>query len=500
MSPTVERTGPEGEPARGAAWFPAPGRNLLVNYVSVLGGSLSAKALSLVTVLMLTRVLGVEDFGRYTLVFSYWALLNSLVDFGGAQILGREIAKDPACPRPAVEAAVWVRLLGCLVFLPIGYAFAGLIGLSPDLALVALLGLMIGFEAFYEVYFSATMRLDQNAHARMLSSLLGVSLMALALLLRAPLPVVVLVGLGTPLLKLLYDYRFAPFKLRLHAPDWERIRQFARDGWPLWLMGLQYVLLARADVFMLQVLSPQGAYDMGIYSAAFRFSEIMALLINALCPAMLPLLVTHRQEPERIRFLAHTGLRLILSVLMAMSLFIFWYAPWIVAIYGPGYGASASAMQVLVWSQALVAVNSLCYQVLIVYNVQGRPALITASVLSTLLNIALNWWWIPQFRVQGAAWATVVSELAIVGFMLVFLARHTPLRLFKDLLIIEGLALLACLPVIPLGNAYGALSVVFFAGLVFGFRLLTPGALRQLALERLHAAPPNPRSSDSASP
>ncbi len=476
------------------------GKNLLVNYISLLGGSVGAKAMSLLTVLMLTRALGVADFGRYSLVFSYWALLNTLVDLGVTQILGREIAKNPASARPGIEAAVYLRLLGCAVFLPLGFLLAGPLNLDLSLALAVGYGILVGFEAFYDAYFSATMQLDRNARARLLSSALGVILMGAGVLLKAPLGVIVLIGLSQPLLKFVFDFRYAPFQLRLHPPQAERIRQFARDGWPLWLLGIQYILLARIDTFMLQVLSPTGNYDLGLYSAAFRFSEIMALLINALCPAMLPLLVANMHAPERIRFLASSGLRLILVVLMAMSLFIFWYAPWIVRLYGPGYEAAAESMRILIWSQMLVAVNSLCYQLLVVYNVQGRWPLILSSLFATALNIGLNALWIPSLRAVGASWATVVTELAIVVMMLGFIARYTPLRLFRDVVLIELLAGLACLPILPLGDRFGLLSVLLFVGLVFAFRLMTPETIRRLALERLHADPPSPTSSEGSAP
>ncbi|HEY9686709.1 MAG TPA: oligosaccharide flippase family protein, partial [Coleofasciculaceae cyanobacterium] len=135
------------------------GKSLWINYVSLLGGTLIAKVFALFTVLMLTRYLGVEDFGRYSLIFSYWALLNTLMDFGGSHIMGREIARDPHHLRPSVESVIYIRLLGCVVFLPVGILLANVLGLGTDLMLVAFLGILVGFEAFYDIYFSATMKL-----------------------------------------------------------------------------------------------------------------------------------------------------------------------------------------------------------------------------------------------------------------------------------------------------------------------------------------------------
>ena len=477
-----------------------PGPSLLVNYLSFLTGNISAKFLSLLTVLMLTRALGVADFGRYSLVFSYWALLNTLIDLGASQILAREIARTPENPRPGVESIIYLRLFACILFLPLGFLSAGWLKLTPDLAWAILYGILVGFEALYDVYFSATMRLDQNAKARFYASLGNLCLMALATWLKAPLLAIVLIGLSNPLVKLIFDWRYAAFRWVLHAPDWPRIGQLVKDGWPLWLLGLQYIVLARVDTFMLQVLVPDGPHQLGIYSAGFRFSEVMALLANALAPALLPLLVAHMDHPERFRFLAHTGLRLILAALIPCSLFIFWYAPWIVKLYGPGYAASADCLRVLIWSQALVAVNSLCYQVLIVYNVQGKRVMLLSGTATTLFNIGLNYWLIRDYGALGASWATVLTEVAMVAFMLWFIRLHSPLRLVREVGVLFLLMGVACLPPILLGEVYGILSIVLFLGLLWLFRLLSLETIRQLARERLQTSPTNPSPTETPDP
>lgn len=468
-------------------------KSLFFNYASLLGGSVFAKALSLVTVLVLARYLGVVDFGLYSLVFSYWGLLNTLVDVGVSHILGREIAKAPHQPRPPLETAIYLRLLGCALFLPLGALLAPQFGLSSSLTLLIAIGILVGFEAFYDVYFSATMQLHHNAKARSLSSLLQVFLIGLAVWMKAPLLVILWISLLSPLFKLIFDIRYGGrFRPTLHAPNWKALRGMARDSWPLWLAGLQYLILTRIDTLMLQVLSPTGEHDLGIYSAAFRISEALALIINALCPALLPLLVAHLQQPERLRFIAGTGMRVILSALILLSLLIFWYAPWIVKLYGPGYEEATACMRILIGSQALVAVNALCYHLLLIHNAQGRRPVILNGTLMMALNIGLNLWWIPLFKAEGASWATLMTEIAMTCSMLWFLRRYTPLRLSKDFLILEGMALLSSLPLFWLGDAYGILSAGLFLSLVFGFRLLTPASLRRLAREKLPASPMSP--------
>jgi O-antigen/teichoic acid export membrane protein len=206
-------------------------------------------------------------------------------------------------------------------------------------------------------------------------------------------------------------------------------------------------------------------------------------------------LVQRAHDPERITFLTQTGIRLILTLLIAMSLLIFWYAPWIAHMYGPGYAESGGCIRILIWSQAFAAVNALCYYLLLVYNVQGKRAIILANVVLTLFNIGLNFFLIPMFKAQGASWATVITEVVILTTMLTFVRRYTPLRLGRDILLLEGLALASSLIAMGMGPWAGLFSALAFIGLVFGLGLLKPKQLKALALERIGEGHQNPASS-----
>lgn len=223
-------------------------------------------------------------------------------------------------------------------------------------------------------------------------------------------------------------------------------------------------------------------------------SEVLALFINALCPALLPLLVQYAHAPERITFLTQTGTRLILTILIAMSLLIFGYAPWIAKMYGPGYMESADCIQILICSQAFAAVNALCYYLLLVYNAQGKRAVILGNLALTAFNVILNLVLIPPFKAQGASWATVITEVGLFVMTVLFVQRYTPIRLWRNMLPLLGLAMLSGLIAINLGIWGGITSAIAFVALVFALRLLTPVQLKQLAMERMAAAPVNDKA------
>ncbi len=471
---------------------PKQPKSLLFNYISMLAGTLSSKMLAMLGFVMLSRFLGVEDFGRYSLVFSFWALLNTLMDLGTSALLGRDIAEEPSKTTDTIESAIYIRVGGFLLFALPAYFIGRYLDMSPELIIITFYGLLVGFEVYYDCFFSATMRLDMAAKTRYFSSIVHVCLIALGVLFKLDFLILVTIALSQPLFKLIFDYfLYKPFKISLHAPNFSRIKTMLTDSWALWLVGLLYIVLARIDTLMLVKLSTDGEYQLGLYSAAYRYSEMLALFIASICPSILPLLVEAKNtndNGERIRYLSSNGTRFFTAVLIIISMCIFWYAQWIILIFnGQAYIEGAQSLQILIWSQTLVAVNTLSYQILMVYNKQGSRDFLSACVSMVILNIGLNFWLIPDFGSIGASWATVATEITMLIVMLYFIKKYTPNRLTKDVLIISVLGGIAMVPPILMGSSmWGILSPLVFIGLIVVSKTLTPTTIKQLVNQKLN--------------
>ncbi len=467
-------------------------KSLLFNYVSMLAGTLSSKMLAMLGFVMLSRFLGVEDFGRYSLVFSFWALLNTLMDLGTSALLGRDIAEAPKKTAETIESAIYIRVGGFLLFALPAYFIGRYLEMSPELIMITFYGLLVGFEVYYDCFFSATMRLDMAAKTRYFSSILHVCLIALGVLFKLDFIILVTIALSQPFFKLLFDYfLYKPFKITLRPPNIARIKTMLTDSWALWLIGLLYIVLARIDSLMLVKLSTDGEYQLGLYSAAYRYSEMLALFIASICPSILPLLVEAKNTDdngERIRYLTSNGTRFFTAVLVIISMCIFWYAKWIILIFnGQDYIEGAASLQILIWSQTMVAVNTLSYQVLMVYNKQGARDFLSACVSMVVLNIGLNMWFIPDYGSIGASWATVITEITMLIVMLYFIKKYTPNRLTKDVSIIAFFGALAMFPPILMGSSmWGILSPIVFVGLIVFSRTLTPSTIKQLVNQKLN--------------
>ncbi|MEM0951760.1 MAG: oligosaccharide flippase family protein [Cyanobacteria bacterium P01_H01_bin.74] len=475
-----------------------PPKTLLFNFSSLLGGTVFAKALGLLNVILLTRAISVESFGLYALAFNIWAFLNHMVDLGGFHIANRNLVETQDPPRETYESIIYLRLFGCLLFLPLLFLAGPLLNISPSFNLIIAIGILAGFETFYDLYFSVTMQLDKRAKARVSASLCNTLVIALALAVNLSLQTIILLIMLNPALKLIFDWYFSknPFAWRLSKPNFAKIKSIVVDGWPVWLSNLQYTILTRIDTLLLLVLLPaaMGQYELGIYSAAFRFSEVMGLLITSLIPVLLPLLVKASKTDRHIQWLATTCVKTILSLLVVGSLILFWYAPLITKLIGAKYEAASACLQILIASQAFAAFNAVCYNLLLVYNAQRKSWVIISNVLLTLANIGLNIILIPQLKANGAAWSTVLTEMIASVIMLISISCFTKIRLIPVLAIV--LVFTAVSNAWVFFNILGPdsqnnhyllawLSPVLFLGLMLSTKVLNVSDLKKLANEKL---------------
>ena len=95
--------------------------------IQILGKGISI-ILGFITVGLLTRYLGQEGFGNFTLVFAYLSLFGIIADFGLQLTMVRELAKKESLPQSIYGTYFWLKVILvifstllaiiCLLFLP----------------------------------------------------------------------------------------------------------------------------------------------------------------------------------------------------------------------------------------------------------------------------------------------------------------------------------------------------------------------------------------------
>ncbi len=82
-------------------------------------------------------------------------------------------------------------------------------------------------------------------------------------------------------------------------------------------------------------------------------------------------------------------------------------------VYGPQYSGAVPALTVLVWANPFMFLGSLYGTLLIVLN--AERSLISLSAAALAVSVLANYLLVPSSGPVGAAWASVVTEGAVVA-------------------------------------------------------------------------------------
>lgn len=387
-------------------------------------------ALSLASLPLVTRYLGVVEFGRYAQVVSLVAMAGTITDAGLGALGVREYAIRPAHERDRLMAnLLGLRLVLTVVAVLLGAGFTAIAGYGPALVVGTLLagaGLVLYVaQGALGIPLAAELRLGWATLAEVLrQTVLVISLVALVLaesgivaLLAAP----ILAGaIGLGLTAWLVRGR-TPFRPSFDVAQWG---QLLRETLPLAAAGLIYNVYFRL-VLLLMGLVATGL-ETGYFALSFRVIEALMAVPFLLIGALLPLLArAARDDRARLAF----GLARNWDVAMLCA---GWFtlgtvlgASFVIDLIAPAEGEPAVrvlqiqgfalglAFLTVMWGNALVAMR--WHRPLVVGN---AVALVVTLVVAALL--------VGPFGAQGAALATVVGELTLLAAYLLAVVRRSP--------------------------------------------------------------------------
>ena len=183
----------------------------------------------------------------------------------------------------------------------------------------------------------------------------------------------------------------------------------------------------RVDVTMLGGMCSES--EIGLYNGAHRIIDIIVSLTASISMVFLPrfsyLFATNRNDFDK---LLETGILIVSFISIPMFLGLLVLAPQLMIVfYGESFTGGGLTLQlfspiVIIKSFA----NLVCYQMIVATG--KERTLLKACVVATIINVVLNSFLIPLFQQNGAAFASVLSELTVDIIQLVFLRKVVIVR------------------------------------------------------------------------
>lgn len=371
----------------------------------------------------LARVLGVSDFGLYTVALAYFAIISSVADLGFNRFLIREVAKD----RGKASQLLWNISLLRLTLTSVLFAIfaVGLYILDADkmrvgLILLATLAILPQAIALtFDAIFVGMQKLQFSAISLFISSLataaLGFYLVNKGF---GPMGAVnaLIFGQVIYVIFLLY-FLFKNEKPVLSVINLTIIKKIMIGSLPYGLLGILGLLYFRIDTILLSYL--RGNFETGIYGAAYKFLESIIFIPGAFSLALFPVLARfHDENRGEMKKLYFKSLKLMGAVGMILFLVYILILPEVIRLFLPNYLQAIEAVRILSLAIPFIFLATPGVQVLF-SSEKYLKTVILLSLFTLGFNVILNLIFIPKFGFIAASWITVASE--ILSFFVFFL-------------------------------------------------------------------------------
>lgn len=231
---------------------------------------------------------------------------------------------------------------------------------------------------------------------------------------------------------------FAYFLVYLLAGGYYLVKQFckgkkfvSKEYWkyglrlsvPLIFHGLSTVVLAQSDRTMITAL--YNASETGIYSLVYNFSMIANAITTSIENVWIPWFTTRMREGNK-KTLEHISIKYVnfVTVLIGMIMLV---APEVLIIMAPKeYWSGIYIIPPIVLASFFVFLTSLLIN--LEYYYKNTKNIAMSTLVSAIINLVLNYLFIPKYGALAAAYTTVVAY--IVNFIMHYRASR---KLDKEL-------------------------------------------------------------------
>ena len=444
-------------------------RRLVASNTAVqVAGKAGVLAIGLVSIAVITRYLGPDDYGRYTLALTYMQLFSVLADVGLFTIVVRDISRDPSSTDELVGNTLTLRLLLSAAGIALAAAISLALPYDPDVRVAILLaGLPLLFRMLNTTFVTvlqARLRMGRAVVGDVLGRAVGlgavVLVAALDLGFYAVMGTAAAGALATAATTMLLTRDLASIRFRADAAVWRRLLAAAL---PLGVALAVNELYFRADTLIISFYEPYE--EVGLYTLAYRMLELTLVFGTVFLTTTFPLLsrAVVSDEPRARRTIElSTELFVVLGApLVAGGLIV---APELVELAAGGdFEDAATPLRILLAAGALAWINGVFGYALIAKERQMSALWLNVAALA--FNIGLNFLLVPRYGIVVAAAVTVASEVLILAGSYVLMRRYfdffpAPRTLVPALLAAAAMAgvlgLLADAPlvvVLPVGAA-----------------------------------------------
>lgn len=397
----------------------------LYQSVIIMVGSFIASGLSALSIILITRQLGPEKFGEFSVGFAILLILVKFNDLGMANVVqkyaGREIDQNQI--NRIFSFSTKVRLISMLIIWMAGLLLspliAGWLNFSEPRIIYLAFFLSIGISIFDHVLvmLQSLHRFTQSAVVNIAQAMLKF-IGALVMFLTAS-------KLSVPIFTW---YVMAPgvaiLALPLMFPEWVKLnlkQNFRKEiGMVRGMAGHSAVAFIAAGIIEnIDVLFVQrylNTYEAGLLGGVGRVALLFSILAYALSSVLNPRVAKYT-DPKNLSAYLKKALLLAGASIGAILVYLPFSKMILLATIGEQYLPGLEVMNILVASSMLTL--AVVPFVAVFFSYDAPWYFSVSGILQLLIIVVGNYLFVPVFGLEGSAWTRLVSRIVLFAFTII---------------------------------------------------------------------------------
>ncbi|OGL67097.1 hypothetical protein A3B21_04800 [Candidatus Uhrbacteria bacterium RIFCSPLOWO2_01_FULL_47_24] len=480
-------------------------------FVQLIGRVISI-ALALIVVAIMTRALGPDGFGGYSIIIAFLQFFGITVDFGLTLTANRMLSEIHNSPQPPLTLRggdnsnpplkirggaggvmndasrlmsnlMTLRFVSAIVFLGLAPLVALFFPYPPEVKQ----GILLTSFSFLAVIMGQTLTPIFQKELRMgyvvVAELIGRVVLLAGVTLAAYFSAGLLWFMAAVVAGSIAQYiatrkaasKFIKLRFAFDREIWKKI---IRTSWPIGVSIIFNLIYLKADTIILSVLRPQA--EVGFYGAAYRvidqFTAVATMFIGLVLPPLTAAWVAgNRERFTRIYQGAFDAYTIIAFPLMVGALML--GTKLMAFVAGANFAASGTVLGILMLGMVAIFFSTLFGHVIVVLNKQ-KP-MILGYAATAVLGLTAYALVIPHYGMFGAAWTTVGTEFLIMLITFMVVSRVTKLKPNNFVLWRSILASAIMGYTLYIFSTYHFLVLLFGGTLIYGIALFALGGIKK---------------------
>jgi O-antigen/teichoic acid export membrane protein len=220
---------------------------------------------------------------------------------------------------------------------------------------------------------------------------------------------------------LIIEFFFAFKKAEVAIFDKLSTKQILQFSSPMMLSSLFLFLLNWTDVFMLGFLT--STREVGIYNLAYKLASLSMLVIISVNVVLAPKISELYQSNQLLEL--HKTIqkvtRIVFLITIPIVLFLIIFSEFILGMFGTNFIEGKTALIIIAIGMLFNVLTGNVDQIL---NMTNSPKILkNITLFGFVINVALNSFIIPKYGINGAAIASLITNIVFNALCLLYIKK-----------------------------------------------------------------------------